>query len=385
MRPLPEPMIEALGGSVVGASLKCYAWYDGQLMNDGEPLPVGTWSMEWSRDESVMVQGQARFTVNDAAGDLAPWGFDEALSVGGSRIQVVLELAGEAVDLGWWVVSRNQPNEAWRLVADGLVWVPGGATVPVEADDLTLLLADDRFMSPEAPADGGTVFSELRRLCGSTLEVVFTGVEDKPVPLGMVYHEERINTIYDLARLVGDLRMTGDGLLEVYNPARTAPAWRIFPSQDGSLVQVNRSQARDELFNAVVATGQNLSNEIREYATLAAGPLRFDGPLGRKPRFVTSVKTDRSGVLADAQAALTQYGTAATTKLEVHALPHPGMQIGDWVEVSQPVIDGQVFPLVGQVQRMTLSGSHAGFDLMALDVECSTADVQKIAAYVRRV
>jgi len=376
-------MQEALAGSVVDAELKCYAWYNGQLMNSGDPLPVDNWSMDWQRGPNVTVQGQASFTIADGAGDLAPWGFDEALSAAGSRIQTVFELAGESLDLGWWTVSRNQPNETWRLAKDGLIWVPGGATIPVDGDEPTRLIADSRFLAPESPADGGTVFSEIERLCDPIVGVIFTGVTDQPIPLGMVYHEERINTVYDLARLIGDVRMTGDGMLEVYNPARTAPQWTIFPGQDGSLVEVKRSQSRDDWFNAVVATSQNLEYEIREYAYLTAGPLRFDGPAGRKPKYITSMATTRDGVKADAEAELARVATDSTTIIEVHALPDPSIQIGDWGTVAQPVISGQDFPLVGQVQSVSLSGGPAGFDLMRLDLECSTTDVQAVARHVR--
>lgn len=385
MRAVPDAMLDALAGSTPEALLRCDALYDGQVVSEG--LDVSSWSLSWRSDGGQVVQGSGSFTVADPDGELAPWGFDEPLSAGGSRIQAVFECAGESVPLGEWVVSRNQPNETWQLSAGGLKWVHGGATVPVDVADLTQLLADDKFMAPEAPPQSGSsVFSEIRRLCEGIIGVEFTGVTDRSVPRSMVYAEERINTVVDLARMVGDFRVTGDGLLEVYNPARpAAPAWEIAPGPTGALVTVSREQSRDNLFNAIVASGQTEDGvELRAYATLAAGPLRFDGPLGRKPKDVSSVSTTFKAVQDDANAALVEHIESASTMLEVHCAPSPLYEIGDWGVISQPVIDGSTFPLVGRCVGVSLSGGAGGVSTMQLSMECATTDVMAVARHIRR-
>ena len=134
MRSLPSGLLDALGGSVSDARLVCHAWYDGELVR--RELPVEKWSLSWDGDDSALVQGKASFTVVDGSGALAPWGWDEPLSAAGSRIQTVFHCAGQTVDLGWWLITQNQPNETWRVAGDQLQWVSGGASVPVGAEEI---------------------------------------------------------------------------------------------------------------------------------------------------------------------------------------------------------------------------------------------------------
>lgn len=382
MRALSQNMLDALAGSASDARIRCHAWYDGKLVYPD--LPVDGWSMNWSSGDQNLIQGQASFTIGDQTGELAPWGYDEPLSAAGSQIQTVFEVGGEAVDLGQWVVARNTPGEMWRLFNDGVTWVPGGATVPVEADELTLLIADDRFLAPESPPKGATVFSELHRILDDIVGLEFTGVTDRGVPKNMVYPEERINTAYDLARMIGEVRMTGTGKFEVYNPARTAPVWTIRGGEGGALVKVQRSQDRASLYNAVVSNSQSTETEIRKMAFRDQGPLRFDGPLGRKPRFKTAMAETPAGVQADADTTLANQVINTSTLLDVYCTPNPAVQTGDWGRIAQPIIGGREFPLDGRATAVKLSGSTSGLDDMHLVVECSTADIEAVAKQVRR-
>lgn len=385
MRNISQDVLDALSGSSSGARVSCDALYNGEVVASG--LDVSSWSMSWRAGDQQMVQGSASFTVEDTGG-LSPWGFDEPLSVGGSRIRTVFECAGDVIPMGEWVISSNEPNETWRLGARGSVkWVQGGASIPVQASDLTQLLADDKFMSPEAPQPGGTVFTELERLCAGVLPVAFVGVDDKSVPKNMVYNEERINTVADLARMIGDYRVNGDGLLEVFDPSRPSePMWTIAPGEGGALVTVGRSQEREGLYNAVVATGQTEDgNELRAYAILEDGPLRFGGPFGRKPMETSSLATTPWGVRQDAHSTLANKVESSTTMLKVYCTPSPLYEIGDWGVVVSPMIDGSEFPLVGRCVEVALSGGSSGLDSMQLVMECSTADVMAVAQHVQRM
>jgi hypothetical protein len=65
-----------------------------------------------------------------------------------------------------------------------------------------------------------------------------------------------------------------------------------------------------------------------------------------------------------------------TTDLKVTCLPHPALQVGDWVTVAAPVINQQIVPLVGMVKTMSLQTNGAAVQSMKLTVECAYADVQ---------
>ena len=384
MRSLPAGLLDALSGSVSDARLVCHSWYDGRLVS--QRLPVEKWSLSWDGADSALVQGKASFTVVDGSGSLAPWGWDEPLSAAGSRVQTVFECAGVSVDLGWWLIVQNQPNEMWRVAGDQLQWVSGGASVPVGAEELTRLAADYRFWAPESPPVGATVLSEVRRLLAEVCPVtVADGVVDKAVPSSMVYKDNRAAHVLDLVRAIGCwYRMTGDGALEVYSQAKTAPVWTIQGRAGGALVTVARSQNRSDILNGVASTSNDASLEMRQLAQITEGPLRYGGPAGWLIQEHTALSNTSDGVLADAETYLANKRYAKTLKLDVVCLPHPGVQVGDWVRVAQPVIDGKEFPLDGVVTNVGLSGGTGGMDPMKLTVEVSIEDAARIGLYVRK-
>lgn len=385
MRTLSAGMLDALAGSVPDARVVVYAWYDGKLA-ERDPLDLSNWSIQWSGGDQNLIQGKASFTVNDPSGRLAPWGFDEPLSTAGSKLQVSFVSGTESVDLGWYAVSGNAPTEQWRTAGPLAQWVAAGASIPVEADDLTLLVDDAKFVAPESPPAGATVISEVRRLLQGICPVtVADGVVDAPVPASIVYKDSRLAPVFDLVKSIGcRYRMDGAGQLEVYPLGKKPPVWTIQGRDGGALVSVNRTQSRRDLINGVLSTSSDPSLEIRQLATITVGPLRWDGPLGRKVTYHTALADSAEGVQADAVSVLENSTVTRTVPLSVLCKPHPGIQIGDWVRVAQPVINGQEYPLDGPVSGVTLKGSAAGVDAMNLTVECSLADVQAVGLHVRR-
>lgn len=383
MRTLPAGLLDALSGSVPDARLVCHAWYDGQLVR--RELPVEKWSLSWDGADSAHVQGKASFTVVDGSGALAPWGWDEPLSAAGSRIQTVFQCAGQSVDMGTWLITDNKPNEMWRVAGNQLQWVSGGASIPVSAAELTQLAADYRFWAPEAPPAGATVISEVRRLLVEVCPVVVAdGVTDKPVPAGMVYKDNHAAHVLDLVRAIGCwFRMTGNGALEVYSQAKTAPVWTVAGGPSGALVNVARSQQRSDILNGVASTSNDASLEIRKLARITEGPLRYGGPAGWLIQEHTALADTPEGVQADAETYLKNKTYAKTLKLDVVCLPHPGVQVGDWVRVAQPIIDGSAFPLDGIVTSVSLSGGSGGVDSMKLTVEVSVEDAARVGLHVR--
>lgn len=383
MRALSAGMLDALGGSVPDARLTVAAWYDGILREPS--LPISNWSVQWDGADSTLVQGKASMTVTDPTGRLAPWGFDEPLSAAGSRLLLTFRCGAEAVDLGWFTISRNQPTEQWRIVGPNLQWVSGGASVPVQADDLTLEVQNSEFLAPEAPPEGATVVSEIRRLLVGLCPVTIgTDVVDAPVPASIVYKDDRLAAVQDLARVVGGrYRMGGDGSLEIYSLTRTAPVWTVEGGDGGALVSLNREQARADLINGVVSTSNDPSLEIRALATITAGPLRWDGPLKRKIARHNAIADTLAGVHADADTYLANTATLKTVSLTVLCKPHPGIQTGDWVRVAQPTINGAAYPLDGIVTNVQMKGSASGVDPMQLTVRCALGDVQAVGLFVR--
>lgn len=378
-------MIEALMGSASGVKLKCSAWYNGRSVVDD--LAVPRWSMKWTDGPQTLMQGQASFTFHDDIGKLAPWGWDEPLAPGGAFVQTRFVVGDDSVELGRWLISKSKPEEMWRLAgpAESPQWVSGGATIPVEATEFTTFADEYVFLAPESPPNGATVISEVKRLLAGVVDVfVDPAIVDVSVPSSMTYSDNRLATVYDLVDKVGKYRMTGDGRLWIY-PYKTTgtPTVVLRSGPGGALVAVKRELDRTLQYNAVKSTSVSTTAGITATAKITDGPLKWGPPFGYKPLRHTAVADTQAGVQADADTILAQRATDNTTTLEVYCTPDPRVMIGDLVQVANPMINGNEYPLVGRVKLVELSGSSAGLDQMHLSVVCNSTDVQNVSMYVR--
>lgn len=384
MRQLSSDMLDAIAGSVPDARIVCNSWYDGDLV--AAKLPVSNWSIRWDGGDRNLVQGKGSFTVTDSSGLLAPWGYDEPLSAAGSQLQVAFECAAGSVDLARLTISSNAPTEQWRVAGPLTQWVAAGASIPITADDLTLIVQDEPFLASETPPTAATAISEVRRLLKGICPVyVAPGVVDANVPGSIVYKDDRLATVFDLVKSLNcRYRMTGSGQLEIYPLAKTDTVWTIRGKDGGAMVSLNRTQNRGDLITGVLSNSNDPALEIKALATITSGPLRFGGPLGRKINRHNALANTQAGVQKDAESMLENFTTMKTVTLRIICSFHPGVQIGDWVRVAQPIIDGSEYPLDGLVSMVEVKGSPAGVEAMALDVECSLDDVQAVGQYVRR-
>lgn len=388
---MSEIALSALKGSRSGDRLIANAWYGGRVTVSD--LDLSSWKLDW--DASRQVVGSASVTVADVDGTLAPWGVDEPLGVGGAKLQLIYLIGGtsETVDLGWFRVTASAPASNWILYrigsAEEIRWVSGGAEIPVTGEDLTGVAARDRLLASQSPGSGATVVSEVRRLLKDIMPVtVAAGVVDKAVSSTVVYERERMDAVEDLLDLINAAhRMTGDGQLQIYSPARTAPVWDIAGGDEGALISVTHSQSIDDMYNAAVAIGATEDGvELTSVALERSGPLQWEGPHWRIPVFQSStglLKTQAAVDLA-AKTILEDRVRDRTVTVSVTCLPHPGLQVGDWVRVMTPTVEGVEYPLVGSVRTMTLSGGEA-VNPMALSVDCSYQDVQVLVQMVRRL
>ncbi|QRI45426.1 minor tail protein [Arthrobacter phage Leona] len=413
MLPIDANTVEALTGSRSGDKLEVFAWYDGELMLP-DPLPVSDWSLSWDGSDSKQVQGVLDLTVEDNDGTISPWLWDDPLSVGGAELMCRYSVGGtdEVINRGWFRITENAPKESWysRVIReDGysepgsyvpgghrLVMVSGGAVVPVSAEDLTVRLALDEFLSPEQPAGTApTVVSEITRIVGDDVPLEFAeNVVDVAVPKTLTYEGPKINAVMDLAKRAGAaLRMGGDGQLQVYVKS-SVPVWTVAGGDNGALINIDRSNKADILSNVGVVrgeakktvNGQQVSVPLIGVSQVMEGPLRVGGPHGRVPRFLdSSLLTTQAAVDKAAASLITNYVSSLTIDLEVTCLPHPALQVGDFVTVTQPIVEGQLMPITGEVVGMVLRSSGSTVGNMTLTVRCNSAEVQNLRRQLRKL
>lgn len=404
MRPIDTNTAEALTGSRTGDRLVCWVWYDGNLALE-DPLPISDWSISWDGDSRQMVQGSLSLTVKDPEGLLSPWLFDDPLGVGGSLIQAFYEVGGaESISLGWYRVSKNSVEESWqfRLIRENSYTDPDSPTAPgyryhavstgssvsVNASDLTEALESDRFLAPEQPFGvAPTVRTELNRLIGSTIPTIYTDFQDGEIPKDVVWEENRLEAIMDLLDVVqASFRMTGNGEMEIYRK-NTTPVFECAGGDNGIAINVFRSMSLDDFYNIGVVTSsvtvpqevdgtlQDVEVPIYGFYEITSGPLRAGGPFGRRViKAHNPLMTTQSRAEAAARTMVVERLAAQKVELQVNCLPNPALQIGDYVTVVNPVVDGRLVPLVGEVVQMSLSGGES-INPMSLSVSCTLSNV----------
>jgi hypothetical protein len=409
MRPIDQNTINALSGSRAGDGLTVYAWYGGQL-SYREPLPISNWDMDWDVDRQMQ---KFSCTVTDKEGELAPWLLEDPLGVGGGLLQVRYDVGGASpIRMGWYRIAGNVPDERWySYIIDNrgnvntdspvpndkqLLMVSGGSNIEVTAYDISLNAKLDRLLAPESPPSGSlTITAEITRLMRDHAPVVLMpGVAalDRNVARNIVYERERLDAIQDLCKRIScDYRMNGDGQLEIYPIERQGePVAVLQGGPDGLLVKVDREQSIDGLYNRAVVDGLDDSdpeNEkpIRAIAQIERGPLSIYGPHGKYPEFYSSTMI---GTYEDAweyaNAMIRSQLVGMTVDLRVTCLPLPHLQQGDYVQVGNPVVNGQRADLIGRVRKMRLrSGNGTAAGPMELTVQCSYWQVQSVIGGAR--
>ncbi|WP_307035727.1 hypothetical protein [Arthrobacter sp. B3I4] len=388
-------------GSRSGEGITVYVWYGGRLAYP-DALPVSDWQFSWDRTRQVQTFD---ITVADKDGKLAPWLLEDPLGVGGSRLQVRYNVGGAgSINLGWYRITRPSPDERWhsyriddagRVNPDSPVpagkkdvLVSGGATIRVQANDLAVMIKADQLLAPESPQGANpTVVGEIRRLAGDIVPVVAAaGVTDRPVNKTLIYERDRLDAIQALCKSIAcDYRMNGEGQLEVYPVTKQAPVATLKGGEEGLLVKVDREQQYDGLYNRFVVTGTGTDTPVRAIAEITAGPLSVYGPHGRVPTFYESnMISTRDQAYDYARTMKDTHLAGLTVDLKVTCLPIPHVQQGDWVNVGNPVVNGQAFTLAGMVKAINQPSNGTVPGPCTVVVECSYTDVQTALAGVDR-
>lgn len=382
MRTLPDGMLEAFQGSTAGARMQFNVWYNGQLV--AQDLNVSSWKMGW--DVTRQIRCQTSATVLDDDGSLTPWDIDDILGTGGSILQSKLLVGAMSLSVGWQPIVDSAPEETWRIMDGAALWVPGGATVPLEAEDVTEDVLAYRFLSPERPATGNTTIQEIQRLLSGLCDVrVDAAVADKAVPSSIIYKDDRMGAVEDLVKHLGALwKVTGDGQFHIHMES-TTPVWTTSGGAEGSLIRVRRGLSRDRLYNAFVSRNTAPDGtELQGIALEDTGPARFGGPLKYRTLYHSaSLATTQAAVAADAQTLRDSRRNKATAVLPLRVVLHPGLELNDWVTVNMPLPDGTSAPVTGKVLSIEWAGSGSVPVGMDVKLECNAVELRALSARVK--
>lgn len=381
-------MTDAARQSITGTRSRESVQVDAYLGDDlvRANLRVESWSLTWDSSRAVQCSGTVK--IIDEDGTLQPWVLGDVLAPGARLHLTWIAEDGSRIPRASLVVTKPEPEQYWRLTKAGGVerWLPTGGVVTCAVEDTSLLLQRDKLQAKTPATEGADVVSEVRRLLASTVPVVDDSKNLVPpkVTAGTIFEKERLDGIDDLLSHGGLARRTdGEGIMHILDPRKgaDAPLWRI---QGGdfmaALVSLSRSMDLGAVYNSVVATSQGSQGEYVGRAYLDTGVSRWGGPLGNATEFYSSplIDSTRAAERAAATRLANQTGPK-TTALKVQCLPHPGLEIYDWVTVAVPTRSGRAVPVTGQVKSMTLGGdAQNGVSASTLEVDVDASEMRSV-------
>jgi hypothetical protein len=359
VRSADPTLLGALNGSYQ-MSVYADAWYGGEVVVEGLWVVDGTLEFE----SSGSTQGVLRIKVADPTGDLVALKYSDPLAAYGSEIHLrwsVQVPGGEEIDpisLGWYRIQINETDEFWVQQPNGQLR-SGGAIVSLECLDRMSVLVDARQILLTQPAAGATCLGEIKRLLGTLapLGAVDSTIIDATVPASIVYTEDRMSALNDLADALGAvLRVNGDGAIDVRKPTVPAdtPVWTIRGGPGGTLSSYRSTMSRDSVVNAVVATGETATDhapiQAVAYDLDLTSPTVWDGPYGEVPAFFYSpLLTTPAMVQAAAKTRLDSYRRGRDRTYTLQTVPNPLLELDDPIQVILP--DRQ---FVGRLTKLSL-------------------------------
>lgn len=328
--PEDDVLVDAAGWSCLISS-----WRDGEVLAETVPVTGG----KLSANVTLQVPGSLTFDVprfegrdwypgDDPNHPLARFGQEVTVDIVVSSAKRTGEDADYQIRVGVFII------QSWALD-------DRAGTVQVNAVGRLQGVAEARLTSPLAPRPNGTLASEFERLLPDGFSVdIHPDLVDRRCPQSMEWAEDRLGALYEIADAwPARLRTDEWGQLVLLPPLpeTAAPIVSLADGEGGTVVQVNRTDTRDQAYNVVVArssaTDEPDKAPIQAIATQLSGPMRADGPYGQVVKFWSSPLVSTVRQAQNAANTMLKSSLRPSTALPVSIVPDPRLDLDDPVEV----------------------------------------------------
>nr|WP_238356882.1 DUF5047 domain-containing protein [Kribbella italica] len=307
------------------------------LTPEGTELPIigGDVVLDGSAD----VRGSLDLATNgegmwpDQATDLlAPYGnelfVERGLRYGNGRT--------EWVSLGYFRINTPEQD----VVPDG--------PIRLTAQDRMAGIKEARLLAPKQYASltytRGEIMADLVNEVYPTavIEWADTDIRDAYVARAMVAEEDRYAFLNDLVTSAGQIWFWDyRGVLVIKPPPDPgSPVFTIDHGRNGVLVEMSRDLSREEVYNAVVATGEagdtTLPSRGVAYDDNPASPTYWDGKFGKVPRFYSSPFITTNEQAFSAARAILLQSLGVPYSVTFGAIPNAALEPFDPVKVNYP-------------------------------------------------
>lgn len=215
--------------------------------------------------------------------------------------------------------------------------------VSLQGKDLSAIIADDKFTEPFKVS--GTVVGAVTALIQRSIPAadVISLVVDQPIGSRVFDVEaDPWAGAQEIAAAAGaEVYANADGVFVIAalpNLLTTPPAWAIEAVEGGVYISGNRAMTSDNVFNGVLARGENTSENVPPVSYLAVdddptSPTYWDGPFGRRPKFISSSAYTTVNACAQAANAELAKSKAPNASGDITSLPNAALEPGDVLRV----------------------------------------------------
>ncbi|MFF4952279.1 DUF5047 domain-containing protein [Streptomyces chattanoogensis] len=128
-------------------------------------------------------------------------------------------------------------------------------------------------------------------------------------------------------------------LVDVPDINMATPVWTVNTGEGGVMVSADMEVSADDVYNRVVASGENSEDNkppvsAEAKITLSTDPLRYGGPFGKVSKtYSSSLITSTTQAQSTANALLRKY-RAANRTVTLNTIPNPALDAGDCIRVK---------------------------------------------------
>lgn len=285
-------------------------------------------------DRSQAIRRTCTVTVADPS--LIPRSPTDQLASYGARLRIT-----RGIDYGDGT-QELVPLGVFRLDSvDGDV---SEGPVTLQGKGLEAVVADDKFTAPYRAT--GTVVGAVTALIQRSIPAadVISLVTDQPIGSRVFDVEaDPWAGAQEIAAAAGaEVYANADGVFVIAalpSLLTTPPVWAIEAVEGGVYISGNRAMTSDNVFNGVLARGENTSENVPPVSYLAVdddpgSPTYWGGPFGRRPKFVSSSAYTTLSACAQAANAELAKAKAPNASGDISSLPNPALEPGDVLRVT---------------------------------------------------
>lgn len=237
--------------------------------------------------------------------------------------------------------SELVPLGVFRL--DAVEGDLGQGPVTLQGKDLAAVITDDKFTEPWTAT--GTVVSAVTALVTRSISdaAVITDIVDAAIGRRTFDVEgDPWAAVQEIAAVAGAfVYASADGVFVIATlpDLLTAdPVWAVEATEGGVYVSGTRAMTSDNVFNGVLARGENTADNVAPVSYLATdidpnSPTYWGGPFGRRPTFYSSATLITLAACTQAANMRLAAAKAPNAAGNFSSLPNPALEVGDVLRV----------------------------------------------------